>query len=47
MTDKLYIAAERVAGPDEFEVHLEIAKERGLGIEIQEFYLPDLMWGRL
>ena len=45
MTDKLYIAAERVAGPDEFEVHLEIAKERGLGIEIQEFYLPDLMWG--
>lgn len=45
MTDKLYIAAERVAGPDEFEVHLEIAKQRGLGIEIQEFYLPDLMWG--
>ncbi len=43
--NKLYIAAERVAGPDEFEVHLEIAKQRGLGIEFQEFYLPDLMWG--
>lgn len=45
MTDKLYVSAERVAGPDEFEVHLEIAKQKHLGIEIQEFYLPDLMWG--
>lgn len=45
MTNKLFIAAERVARSDEFEAHLEIAKQRGLGIEIQEFYLPDLMWG--
>jgi len=45
MKNKLYIAAERVTGEDEFERHLEIAQQRNLGIEVQEFYLPDLMWG--
>ncbi len=45
MPIKLSIAAERVTGPDEFERYLEIAKERDLGIEVQEFYLHDLMNG--
>lgn len=45
MKNKLCIAAERVTGEDEFERYLEIAQQRNLGIEVQEFYLPDLMWG--
>jgi len=45
MKNNMFIAAERVTGPDEFERHLAIARQRQLGIEIQEFYLPDLMWG--
>jgi sugar phosphate isomerase/epimerase len=45
MNNKLFIAAERVTGEDEFERDLEIARRRGLGLELQEFYLPDLMWG--
>jgi sugar phosphate isomerase/epimerase len=45
MSHKLSIAAERVTGEDEFERYLELARQRDLGIEIQEFYLPDLMWG--
>jgi len=45
MRNKLFIAAERVTGADEFERYLEIARQRDLGLEIQEFYLPDLMWG--
>jgi hypothetical protein len=45
MTAKFYISAERVSREDEFEHYLQIAKDRNLGIEIQEFYLPDLMWG--
>jgi sugar phosphate isomerase/epimerase len=43
--NKLYIAAEKVAGDDEFERHLEIAKQRDLGIEIQEFSVPEVMRG--
>jgi hypothetical protein len=42
---KLYLSAERVSREDEFEHHLQIARNRNLGIEIHEFYLPDLMWG--
>ena len=45
MRNKLFIAAERVTGEDEFERYLEIARQRDLGLEIQEFYLPDLLWG--
>lgn len=45
MKNKLCIAAERVTGPDEFERSLEIAKERNLGIEVQEFYLTELRQG--
>ncbi len=45
MRNKLFIAAERVTGEDEFERYLELAKQRDLGIEVQEFYLPDLIWG--
>ena len=45
MKNKLCIAAERVTGPDEFERSLKIAKERNLGIEVQEFYLTELRRG--
>lgn len=45
MGNKLCISAERVTGDDEFERYLEIAKERDLGIEVQEFYLTKLMRG--
>ncbi len=38
MAAKLYLSAERVSREDEFEHHLQIAKDRNLGIEIQEFY---------
>lgn len=42
---KLSIAAERVTGPDEFERYLQLAQARHLGLEVQEFYLYDLMTG--
>lgn len=45
MRNKLFICAERVTGDHEFEAHLQIAKERDLGIEIQEFSTPELMRG--
>ena len=45
MATKLYLSAERVSREDEFEHHLQIARDRNLGIKIQEFYLPELMWG--
>ncbi len=45
MKNNLSIAAERVASADEFERHLAIAKQRNLGLEIQEFYLTELMQG--
>ena len=45
LATKLYLSAERVSRQDEFEHHLQIARDRSLGIEIQEFYLPELMWG--
>ena len=45
LATKLYLSAERVSREDEFEHHLQIARDRNLGIEIQEFYLPELMWG--
>ncbi len=45
MKNKLCIAAERVTGEDEFERYLDIAKQRSLGIEVQEFYLTDLING--
>ncbi|MDM8518813.1 sugar phosphate isomerase/epimerase [Anaerolineales bacterium HSG6] len=45
MKNNLLIAAERVTGKDEFERYLKIAKQRDLGMEVQEFYLPDLIWG--
>ena len=45
MSSKLYLSAERVSREDEFEHHLQIATNRNLGIEIHEFYLPELMWG--
>lgn len=34
MGSKLYTAAEKVTREGEFERHLELAKTRGLGIEI-------------
>ncbi len=45
MKNNLCIAAERISGDDEFERYLEIAKQRGLGIEVQEFSRPELMQG--
>lgn len=45
MKNKLCLAAERVTGADEFERHLALAKQRNLGIEVQEFYLTKLMQG--
>ena len=39
LATKLYLSAERVSREDEFEHHLQIARDRNLGIEIQEFYL--------
>mgnify|MGYP000092826580 CR=1 FL=1 len=39
MATKLYLSAERVSREDEFEHYLQIARDRNLGIEIQEFYL--------
>ena len=45
MKNNLFIAAERVTGPDEFERSLKIAAKRDLGIEIQEFYLTELRQG--
>jgi len=45
MKNKLCLAAERVTGNDEFERHLRIAKQRGFGLEVQEFYLTNLMRG--
>lgn len=40
MRNKLFISAEK-----EFEEFIEIAKERDLGFEIQEFYLAEVMEG--
>lgn len=45
MGNKLYTAAEKVTGEGEFERHLELAKTRDLGIEIQEFSMPEVMGG--
>lgn len=44
---KLYISAEKdvITGEYEFEEFLEIAKGRDLGLEIQEFALPEVMHG--
>ena len=41
MRNKLCIAA----GDHQFEAHLAIARERDLGIEIQEFHLPEVVRG--
>ena len=47
MNGKLYISAEKnpTTGQYQFEEYLEIAKTRQLGMEIQEFALPEVMLG--